>query len=309
MVRWLQLVRLMHRDARTEAAAIAALLASSVLWGLTWWPLKYFSRQGIEGAPLMVVAYGVAALVLTPVVWRERAAWRNRWHGLPVILLLGGYANLAFMNAMIYGEVVRAMTLFYLAPAWGVIGGRLFLGEHVDRERWIGVVLALAGAFLLLDGAALLRAPPTWVDLLAVSSGLTFALNNIAFRATATAPLGGKLFAMFMGCFLIAALLVALQGRVLPVLAGASWLSLAAFGVGWLLLGTLGTQWGVSRIEAGRASIIIVLELVTAVASATVIGGEHVGAREAIGAALIFSAALLEARRLHVSDPRQATSG
>jgi len=43
-----------------------------------------------------------------------------------------------------------------------------------------------------------------------------------------------------------------------------------------VLLATLGTQFGVTHMEAGRASVIIILELVTAVASAPRVGGERI---------------------------------
>ncbi len=50
-------------------------------------------------------------------------------------------------------------------------------------------------------------------------------------------------------------------------------------------------------MEAGRASVIIILELVTAVASALWIGGERMSVTEMVGGALILTAAVIEARR------------
>jgi drug/metabolite transporter (DMT)-like permease len=69
------------------------------------------------------------------------------------------------------------------------------------------------------------------------------------------------------------------------------------YGLAWLLLATLGTQFGVTHMEAGCASVIIILELVTAVASALWIGGERMSVTEMVGGALILAAAVFEARR------------
>lgn len=75
------------------------------------------------------------------------------------------------------------------------------------------------------------------------------------------------------------------------------WLAAIGYGLAWLLVATLGTQFGVTHMEAGRASVIIILELVTAVASALWIGGERMSVTEMVGGALILTAAVIEARR------------
>ena len=57
-----------------------------------------------------------------------------------------------------------------------------------------------------------------------------------------------------------------------------------------MLLANIGSQWGVSHMEAGRSSVIIIMELITAVVSATLIAGEHMDTMEMIGGALILVA-------------------
>ena len=60
---------------------------------------------------------------------------------------------------------------------------------------------------------------------------------------------------------------------------------------------TFGTQWGVERLEAGRAAIIIIMELVAAVVSAALILGETLEGLELIGGLIIVAAALTEMLR------------
>lgn len=284
---------------------ILALLLSAILWGLAWWPLKRFAALGVDGVPLTLVVYGSVGVVLLPLLLRERPLWRGKGRLLLWLCLLGGYSNLAFVNSLIYGEVVRAMMLFYLAPVWGVLGGRLLLNEPIDVRRALGVVLAIGGAALVLGGSKLLASAPQPVDLLALSSGLAFGLGNVAARAACHLPMSSKAAAVFLGGAVMAALLLLTTGTPLPAISPAVTALLALFGLGWLLLGTFGSIWAVGRLGAGRASVILAVELVVAVVSATLIGDESLEWDEAIGGGLILLAALLEGWR-SPHRPRQS---
>lgn len=280
------------------ALPLAVLFAASFMWGLAWLPLKQLERMGLSGIALTFIACGTGAALLVPRFVRERRHWRRQARWLLLIALLGGYANLAFTVAMIYGEVVRVMALFYLLPVWGVLGGWLFLGERLDTRRATAVAAALAGALLILGGFDALRGAVAWTDLLAISCGLTFAGNNLVFRARQTIPVASKATAMLFGATLLAAALLVAGGQPWPDTSAFGWLAAAGYGLAWLLVATLGTQFGVTHMEAGRASIIIILELIIAVASAVLIGGERMSPAEMAGGALILAAAVIEARRV-----------
>jgi drug/metabolite transporter (DMT)-like permease len=242
--------------------------------------------------------------VVLPWAWRQREAWRRRPRALLLILTLGGYANLAFVVALIHGEVVRVMVLFYLLPVWAMLGARLFLGERLDGARLLAVSLALFGAVLVLGGPAVLEGQFSVYDLIAVSCGIAFAGNNLVYRAEQSVPVPSKLGAELSGCVFFAAialwLLVDEPGRDADA---TTWAWVAAYGVGWLLLATAATQWAVTHMQAGRAAVIIILELVVAVITAVWIGGERLSSPEWAGALLIAVAALIEARRPE-TDPR-----
>lgn len=286
--------------AANRSLPVMVLLAASVLWGAAWWPLKQLNALGIEGVPLIAVAYGAITLCLLPVVVRQRRDWRGETGALVLILCLGGYANVAFNLAMIYGEVVRVMVLFYLLPLWGVLGGRLFLGERIDAARALAMLLALGGAVLILGGVEVLQGDLAWTDILAITCGMAFAGNNLVFRARQRLPVPTKVAAMLIGSFLLVLPLVFAGIQPWPQLVVADWAWVVAYGLLWLLLATIGTQWAVTHLEAGRASILIIMELVTAVVTATLIGGEVMTGSEMFGGALILIAAVVEARRAGV---------
>jgi drug/metabolite transporter (DMT)-like permease len=296
----------------TSTRPVLVLLGASVLWGASWLPLKAINGAGIEGVPLTLGAYGLLALLLTPWLLASRRRWQagDGVRQLLLIALLGGGANLAFTTALVYGEVVRVMVLFYLLPVWGVLGGKFLLGERVDGWRWLGVVLAVVGAVLVLGAWDLLDSPPSWLDLVALLSGLLFALNNLVFRAAQQIPVRAKLAAMFWGCTLLAGGLLLTGLASMPAAAAPlAWGGLAMYALLWLLAANVGSQWGVTHLEAGRASIIIIMELVTAVVTATWIGGERMEATEMFGGTLILVAATIEALRAEPEEPVPAQPG
>lgn len=290
---------------------VAVLLFASALWGLTWWPLKGFAQQGLSGPALAMLTYGFAGLVGLPLLWRQRTLWQPHTALVLLIALVGGWGNTAFVSAMVAGDVVRVMLLFYLAPMWSVLGGRIFLGERVSGRRGVAVALSLSGAFLVVGGMAALDAAPSAADLLAVTAGLAFTGNNILARKAQGVPTGSKSVALLLGCGLTSLAMLVLVSfnastptfqwpTFTPQLLGL----LAAFSLVWMGLVTFTWQWSVTRLEAGRSGVIAIAELVVALLSATLLGGESMSAVECLGGALIAAAALLEATDAPAAQPK-----
>jgi len=75
------------------------------------------------------------------------------------------------------------------------------------------------------------------------------------------------------------------------------WAEVVLFGLLWILAATAGTLFGVHHLDAGRSSILIIMELITAVVSAAWIGGKLPSLLECVGGVLILASALLEAFR------------
>lgn len=287
---------------------VLVLLGASVLWGLSWLPLKHINEMGVDGLMLTLLTYGILAVILTPFLFRHIKLMREHKRAIILIALFGGGANLAFTYALINGEVIRVMVLFYLLPVWGVLGGKFFLKESIDAWRYLGAFLAICGAFLILGGFSAFDSPPSWIDLIALLSGLFFALNNLTFRAAQAVPVGSKITIMFLGCVSLAGVL--LLGGVEDIsfeITSDAWIMIFAYSIFWLLIANIGSQWGVTHMEAGRSSIIIILELITAVISASLIAGEVMSPIEYLGGFFIVSAAFIEAMRTKDDDIPQTT--
>lgn len=275
---------------------ILVLTTTCIFWGLSWMPLRFFSGLGIDGLALIFVTHTVLACLFLPYLIVQKGSPLNVKYLLG-IAVAGGMGIFSFTYALIHGDVVRVMVLFYLLPIWGVIGGRVFLKERVSRRRWLCVLIALPGAFLILGGLGVFSTPPSWIDLLALVSGVSFAVNNILFRGVGQLKLSMKLFAMFVGCALITGglMVFGLEGFPKSV-ENSSWFYLLFYTVTGVLLANVGSQWAVERMEAGRSSIIIIVQLVAAVISATLIGGERLDSWEWLGCTMVILATIIETR-------------
>jgi drug/metabolite transporter (DMT)-like permease len=193
-----------------------------------------------------------------------------------------------------------------LLPAWGVVLARVLLQEPIDAQRLVSLGAALAGAFLVLGGRRIFVAPPSWVDAVATLSGFALAVNNVLFRRTQAVAVSLKVGAVFVGSLAWGAFTVALGGSARPVSATAlDWLEVVAFGLVWILLATAGTLFGVNHLAAGRSSVLILMELVTAVVSSSLVMRSIPDASACAGGALILVSALVEALR---PDPTTAAA-
>lgn len=276
---------------------IFILVCSSTFWGLSWLPLQFFRDNGLQGFAMILISHSLLTLIALPFSLKnlpQKAHFRE----LAIIAVAGGAGIFCYTYAIIYGNVVRVMVLFYLLPIWGVLGGRILLNEKIDLIRWIGVLVAIPGAILILGGFKIFDSPPTWIDGLALLSGMSFALNNILIRGANGIRLSHKLTAMFFGCALITAFGFFLGNDPTPVdVPPRIWWYLFLYAALGLLVANFASQWAIERMEAGRSSIILIMQLVAAVVSVTIIGNQSLAPVEWLGGIMVLFAAILESSR------------
>ncbi len=277
--------------------AIVSLVLSGVIWGFSWWPLKYFGALGLDGHAIALTAYALVGVVSLPWIWRERHAWRPEWHWLLLIGLFFGLANFLFSWSLMVGSVVRGMLLFFLLPAWGVLGGKIFLKEHLGVRRLLAVALCLVGVFTIVGGVDVFNEPLSFADIAAFIAGLTYTAAGITNRAARVIPIASRTMSSFVGCGMVALAGLTVHVPEIPVLPATDWLLLCLFAFLWLMGGTLLTTYGVTHVPASRAAVLQVGELLVAVVSAVLIGGESLSPGEYVGGAMIIAATLIEALR------------
>ncbi len=275
--------------------ALLSLVLSGFVWGIAWWPLKYFGSLGFDGHAVALTAYALVAAVSLPFIWRERAQWRGELRYLLLIGLFFGIANFLFNWSLMVGSVVRCMLLFFLLPAWGVIGGKVFLNERLGPRRLLAVALCLGGVFTIVGGFDVFSEPLSLADAGAFIAGIAYTAAGITNRAAREIPIASRTLMSFVGCTGIALFGLAVHVPAIPAVPLADWTLLALFAFVWILGGTLLTTYGVTHVQASRASVVQVVELMVSMVSAVLLGGETLSLGEIAGAAMILSATLIEA--------------
>lgn len=282
---------------------VLALTLNAFVWGTSWWPFRQLEANGLH--PLWATALIYALAVAIIVASRPRAVGQVlRTPALWVLVAASGTTNAAFNWAVVIGDVVRVILLFYLMPLWTVLLARLLLHERLTRTTALRVLLALAGAAIVLwpadrsgwDALPLPRSLPDWLGVL---GGFAFALNNVMLRREARRPEEGRALAMFVGGTTVAAVLattLALNGQVgWPPSAAPGWM-LGAFGLAFVFLGgNLALQYGAARLPANVTSVVMLTEVLFASVSALLLGGGTLTGQLLGGGALILAAALLSA--------------
>ncbi len=180
----------------TKMIPVAALLTGATVWGLIWYPYRALDHAGIGGAVATTLTY-VGALVLGVIFLRPR--WHVSWM-LLAIALAAGWANVGFTMAVVYGDVMRVVLLFYLAPVWTIVFARWLLGERLAGAGYALMGLALAGAAVMLWHPQLgWPVPGTFAEWTGLSAGAMFALSNVLIRKTPQLAIELKVLAVFFG--------------------------------------------------------------------------------------------------------------
>ncbi|MCR4466446.1 MULTISPECIES: DMT family transporter [unclassified Burkholderia] len=303
----------MNNAVRGSLPTLAILIGASV-WGLIWYPLRILASLGLTGTLASALTSVVAFLFV--VVVRHRTIATLRWHWvLPGIAITAGVTNLGFVWGTIHGEVLRVMLLFYLTPAWTAIYAHFLLRE---RLTWAGAALAalsIGGAMLMLWspqlGVPLPANPAEWAGL---AAGLSFAMSNVlVIKASRELPemrAEMRTATLFGGAAVFGAVASLFEG--LPAAPAGSQLGvaaaiIAAIGV-TMAANNLLVQYGLARVPANRASIIMLFEIVITALSAWVFASELPSAREWAGGACIVLATLLSSR-VHRAAPASGKPG
>ena len=283
---------------RTGWPTLAIMMGASV-WGLVWYPLRMLAALGVTGTAASALTSGAGCLFVLLV--RRSAIATVKWHWLLLALALAaGVTNLGFVWGSIHGEVMRVLLLFYLTPAWTAVFAHFILRE---RLTWSGAALSalsLAGAMMMLWSPQLgIPVPGNLAEWAGLAGGMGFALCNVLIVKTSrvlpdmkpemrTAVIFGG--AALFGAF--ASLFEAMPAPPMGAHLGTA--ALLVLGLGFVLASNnMLVQYGLSRVPANRASIIMLFEIVITALSAWLFAGETPGPREWAGGACIVLASAL----------------
>ncbi|MBL1141331.1 MAG: DMT family transporter [Proteobacteria bacterium] len=271
-----------------------ACVVAAILWGLFWYPLRLLEEMGIPGLWSSLIIYCVAMFVMLPFCWKEREGFLQCKREYMLIGLFAGWTNLAFILAVLEGEIVRVLLLFYLSPIWAILLAVLILKEKLTHRAVYSLILAIVGGALMLwhpdlrliEGIGL-------ADFYAITSGMAFAITNIVIRKMGPTPINLKIGACCIGVIVLTLCALAIVQLPIPDITFNSGILVVLTGFPCMLIMIWTAQYGVTHLPIQRSSVIFLLEIVAGAVSAALLTDEIVRNIEYIGGVFIISAGLI----------------
>lgn len=269
-------------------------------WGVIWYPYRIMQEAGVSGVASSFYTYAIAAIL-------GALLFARHWRGLTALpqaawwlALVAGWTNLSYVLAVIDGEVMRVMLLFYLSPLWTLILAHFWLHEKIGWHGVVVMAVSLTGAFIMLwQPGNSLPIPHNQAEWLALSAGIGFALTNVITRKSSHLSLRVKSMAVWLGVIGMALAMMPFVDDAFPppsFFSLTNWLVMGAIAL-LLMAATFLVQYGITQIQASRAAVIFLFELVVAAIASYFLANEVMTLHEWIGGALIVGAAVYAASR------------
>jgi drug/metabolite transporter (DMT)-like permease len=276
-----------------------SMLASALFWGSMWYPMRMIAAAGMPGLWSGMLAYGLMILPLLPLAfWRYRQLMAGGW----ALIATGASVaacNVLFAGSMVNGEVAMAILLFYLSPIWASLLERWILKTPFTRSRWVAIGVALLGMTVLQGMQGRLPWPSNLSEWFGVLAGMCWAVGLVFARVSAKVSVVDKSIVQFAFALPIGYALVVVMGEadLWPGFAtlGSSMPWIVATTLFWVIPALVLSLWGAGRLSPGRASMLLMVEVLVGIGSASWLAGESLGWAKIVGGALIVSASIIDA--------------
>ena len=280
---------------KSPAGACASILAGAALWGIIGVWNRKLMDAGLSPTSIVVVRnFGGMVLLALCFLLRDRRVFRAKRAHLKYFFGTGVVSVLLFtccyFTCQQMCSLAVASILLYTAPAIVVILSAILWREPITKRKLLALALTLVGCALVCGvfaGDLTVTVPGI---LLGLGAGFFYALYSV-FGRYALAHYDSMTVTVWTFLFAGPASLVLLRpGEMAAAFARpSSWLLAAGLVVFSTVLPYLLYTRGLSRVEAGRASIMASLEPVVASLTGAVVFGEPLGLMTAAGIVCVLA--------------------
>jgi drug/metabolite transporter (DMT)-like permease len=282
-----------------------APLLAVVLWGGIY-PTAKLSLSEISVLGFMSLRMVLATLVfLLSGCVRPLGVWKRS----RLALVNATTAQAAFQFFLVAGlqrttaghSAILLATAPLLTAAWLAVSG----GQRSSPRRWVGLALGIVGIALIVHAPDIgLQRSRLSGDLLSLAAAGAWAWYGLAIgplvRDVGVLTATGTTMAMASVAVVPGSLLAERAVAWAPLSAGA-WVGVAYGGTVGMVAAMALWGWSIRHLGPTETMVYLYLEPVSAVVLAAVLLGESLGAPQAIGAIIAFTAVWL------ASDPRRRT--
>ncbi|MAS00409.1 MAG: hypothetical protein CMH24_03495 [Nitrosomonadales bacterium] len=275
---------------------ISFLLFGTITWGLIWYPYRLLDDIGMSAIYSSLFSFSIAVFLGLFFYRLDSFSNLRNWH-FWVYALVGGITNISYALAVIHGELVRVMLLFFLSPVWTIPFTYLLLKEKIFKKNILAAVLSVFGAFIILWHPGLLISKIAISDFYAIIGGIGFALTNVLARYYNHFTVKEKSYSIWLGVIFITILIIPFfplnllgSGININILVILFLLGLA------LLITTMVVQLGLTMIEAVKASPIFLFEIIVVGVSGYYLANEMLSVKDFLGGIFIILGVLISSK-------------
>lgn len=278
------------------ARALPALIVGAVLIGLA--PI-FVRVAGVGPTTAAFWRLALALPVLALLFWQQRppaAATAARGH-LPWLWLAGlcFAADLALWHQSIqFTSIANATLLANVAPVFVALAAWLLFRERTGGRFAVGLLLAMAGAALLVADSLKIGVETVIGDLLGVASAVFYAgyLLTVSRQRRWFTTVQVMFWSTLIGA-LVTAPLALLQGETLLPPDQHAWLMLAGLALLSHVCGQGLIAYALAHLPATFSSVSLLVQPVAATVFAWVLLNERFGPQQAIGGAIVLAGIVL----------------
>jgi drug/metabolite transporter (DMT)-like permease len=217
------------------------------------------------------------------------------WLGLAGLFFAG---DLALWHwSLQYTSVANSTLLTNCAPLFATVGARVFLHEKITRRIILGMIIAFAGASLLVGGRLEFK-PNHWVgDALAFVTGAFYAAYLLTVKKLRAkfSPPTIMAWSGVVSCASLLLIAVLSREPLIPV-SSKGWLAVIALALVSHLAGQTLIAFALGHLPASVSSIILLLQPLLAGLLAWVVLKERLTLGQWIGGAVILAGIFIASR-------------
>lgn len=288
---------------KSVTLGLIVLVLGAVSIGLAA-PLVKLSDMGPQTIGFWRMAIAIPAALIwmlldrNPPANAQTPSGLKRWLylALPGLLFAG---DLAFWHAGIkITTAANATFLANLQPVFVVLGAWLIFGETITKRFMIAAALAVVGAAILSSANISIAPERLPGDILSMMTAVWYAGYILAVRQARSFASTGTVIAWTTVVSAPVLLLVAIGfGETLIPPNLTEWGILVALALGVQIVGQGGVAFGLGRVPAQIASLVILIQPIVAALAGWLMFGEALIAIQFFGAGLVLTGVYLAQRR------------
>ena len=279
---------------QSRQGPILVVMFCAAMWGFWWFPVSLFEEAGLHG-PWIGFAMSVSALPVG-LLWVLTKSGRMSPRAVLGASLVGLAVTLYAMAAS-YTDFIRAVLLFYLAPAWSTLIEIYFFKRRWTPQAFVAIGFSLIGVLLISRGEISFEGLGAVGDWMALGSGLSWSVGIALVFAARQAEVSRVMVTAALGGVVAALVIAFVDGTLAEAVPFAATVEHPqAFGFAALYVGIIlaGTMWGAFRLPPAVMTYLLSIEILGGVLSSALILGERFGWHEVTGAVFIIGAVLVE---------------